>query len=357
MVDGRARSPDPLGPARRRAPGVGVVADGRVERRVRLLHVVAIVVGAIAFGLIIERVGWASTRDAIAGAGTWFVAIAAIDLCVVGCDAAGVYCFVRAEAPVGYARVFAAQASGTAINRLTPGNSLGEPIKVTMLLDHVPQTTAVSAIVKFNLATLYVAIVVIVVGVPLTLVTLDLPANVDLAVWLGTALIIAAALALAALLRRGALATLLRGAARLRLVSAARADRWIARTAAIDANIRSFRDPWSRRGIAWVLGSRALHCLGTLAVLAAAGITPSAPIVIGMFSVGILVNWVASIVPLGLGVADGTNYVLYGALGAAPVAGLVFTAVNRARNVVLAGLGLLVMMIANLVDRAGGDDA
>ena len=75
------------------------------------------------------------------------------------------------------------------------------------------------------------------------------------------------------------------------------------------------------------------------------------PVVIAMLSVGILVTWLSNIIPLGLGIADGTNYVLYGLLGAAPVAGLLFTMVNRLRTVVLALLGLSVMAIANLYDR------
>ena len=75
------------------------------------------------------------------------------------------------------------------------------------------------------------------------------------------------------------------------------------------------------------------------------------PIVIGMLSVGIVVQWMSSIVPLGFGLADGTNYFLYGALGSSPLAGLAFTMVNRTRTVVLAAMGLAVMAIANLYDR------
>ena len=70
-----------------------------------------------------------------------------------------------------------------------------------------------------------------------------------------------------------------------------------------------------------------------------------------MLSVGILISWLSNVLPLGLGLADGTNYALYGLLGASPEAGLVFTMVNRLRTVVLAVMGLAIMAIANAMHR------
>jgi len=320
-------------------------------RRIRALHLATLALGAIAFAVLVRQLGWQTFERAVVGAGWWFAVLAAVDLGTVFCDAAGVHAFARAHGPVSYWRVFAAQASGMAINRLTPGNSLGEPIKVTMLLPHVARDTAVAAIVKFNLATLYVAIAVIVLGVPLTLLSLELSARVELAVWLGTIVLLLLAFALALVVRRGALATILEAARGVRLISAPRATRWIAKSRAIDADIRSFGDPAARRALAFVAASRAVHFVGTIAVLEAAGIPFTMPIVIGMLSVGILVTWAASIVPLGLGVADGTNYLLYGALGSVPALGLDFTMVTRTRTLVLAAMGLAIMVVANLVGR------
>lgn len=322
-----------------------------------ILRLLALAAGAVGFGVLVDRVGWHAMTDAVAGAGWWFAWIALIDIASVFCDAGAVYCFVRAEAAVPYARVFAAQASGIAINRLTPGNSLGEAVKVTMLVDHVPRTTAVSAIVKFNLATLYVALAVIVLGVPLTLLGLELPPRVELAVWIGTAALVGLAGVLVVVLRRGAVATLIAALRHLQLVAPARAARWTTRVGALDASIRAFGDPWSRRGVLCVAGSRVLHFAATIAVLRAAAVPMTPPIVIGMLSVGIVVLWVSSIVPLGLGLADGTNYVLYGALGGSPLAGLAYTMVNRTRTCVLAAIGLAVMALASLRDRGRHDGA
>lgn len=316
-----------------------------------MLHALALVVGVVALVILLDQLGIEGLEHTVIDVGWWFAVIAAIDLASLVCDAGGVYCFVRPLAPISYPRVFVAQASGLAINRLTPGNSLGEPIKVTMLMAHVPEAAAVSAIVMFNLASYIVAIAVIVLGVPLTLLSLDLPSRVQLAVIVATAILLSVVVGLVALARRGAVATLVHAARRLRLVSAARAQRWERAIADIDANVRQFGGASTRRALGFVIASRALNMAGSVVILVAAGMPLTAPLVIGLLSVGILVTWMSNVVPLGLGLSEGGNYALAGLLGASPRSGIDFAMINRVRTVVLASMGLVVMLIANLVDR------
>lgn len=314
-------------------------------------HVVALAVGAVALAFLIDRLGTDGFERVILGTGKWFLVIAAIDLASVFSDAAGVYCFVRPLAPISYFRVLAAQASGIAINRLTPGNSLGEPVKVTMLMAHVPETAAIPAIVMFNISSYLVAVSMIGIGVPLTLLSLDLSTGATVAVLVVTGLLVVVVSGLVVLARRGALATLVRAGRRLRLYSAARAERWQARIAGIDANIQRFGDPATRRALVFVIASRLLNMSGALVILIALDTELTMPLVIGTLSVGILITWISNVIPLGLGLADGGTYALYGVLGGVPGAGLEFAMVNRVRTVVLASMGLTVMAIANVVDR------
>ena len=321
-------------------------------RALQVFHAIALIIGIIAFVVLVDRMGLAGLYRVIGGIGFWFLVIAAIDLVSVMCDAGAVYYFANANAnaEVSYWRVFAAQASGLAINRLTPGNAMGEPVKVTMLVEHVPQRVAISAIVMFNVATTLIAIAAIVIGVPITLLLVELPGQLQLLVWIATGVLVVAALAQIILVRRGALGTLITGARRVGL-SADRAGRWQTRIAGIDAQLQHLGAPGSRRGFVFVIGSRLLNQAGTVVLLIASGIPLSAPLVAAMLSVGILVSWMSNIVPLGMGIADGTNYALYGALGATGAQGLDFTMINRARTFVLALMGLTVMLIANVVDR------
>jgi uncharacterized protein (TIRG00374 family) len=338
------RTPDRLSALRCSVP------SGR-HPAARVFNLIALGVGAIGLAVVIDELGWDGIRKAVIGTGAWFAVIAAIDLCGSLCDAYGIRGFIRPRAAVPFANVFAAQISGIAINRLTPGNSLGEPVKVTMLVRaEVPVDVAVSAIMMFNLSTIYVGIAAIVLGVPLTALMLDLPPSIERLVWIGLGVLVAVAVILALLVRRGVIGSLVGALAAVRIISSERAQRWRARTAAIDSRLRAIGDARSSglgQGLAGVLGSRLFNWVGTIIVLHAADIPLEPALVVASLTVGILITWMSNIVPLGLGLADGTNYALYGLLGASPVAGLLFTMINRLRTIVLALMGLLVMTIAS----------
>jgi hypothetical protein len=319
-----------------------------------VFHAGVLLVGGAALAVVIERLGLASMKDAIAGVGKWFAIIAAIDLVSATCDAFAIHAFVRGAAPVSYVRVFGAQLSGMAINRLTPGHSLGEPLKATLLARSAPAGLSVSAILSFNLCTVFVGVASIVIGVPITMLALDLSSEVELAVWIGTVLLAGIAVALALLVRRGVVGTLVEVLAALRAISRARADRWRGQTDPIDARLRGLLDgsiPGLGRGLAGVIGSRCFNWLGTIALLHAADIPMTPAIVIASLSVGILVTWMSNVIPLGLGLADATNFALYGLLGATAAAGLVFTMVNRVRTVLLAAIGLTALAVVTFVHR------
>jgi uncharacterized protein (TIRG00374 family) len=313
---------------------------------------IALVIGAVALAFVLHALGWTGARDAIVGTGAWFLALAAVDLVSVTCDAYAIHRLLGRRVP--YLKVFAAEASGIAINRLTPGNTLGEPVKVAMLSRDTTMTVAVAAVVMFNLTTMYTGIAAIALGVPTTALLLDLPHGAVVIAWVGLALLVVVAVAVALLVRRGAVVTLVHGLARIRLISVARAEGWSVRLQELDAQLKVLGDTRNhdiRGAIAGVLGSRVCNWIGTVLVIHACGISLTPALVVAMLSVGILVTWFSNIIPLGLGIADGTNYVLYQLLGATAAEGLVFTMVNRVRTVALAVMGLTIMVIANAVAR------
>ena len=331
-----------------------IVPEAR-HRASHFFHVGILLVGATGLGFAIDQLGTDGMSRVLA-TGWWFALIALIDLVGTLFDALGIYAFIRPKQEVSYWAVFAAQSSGLAVNRLTPGNSLGEPVKVTMLRTHaVPTSLAVSAVVMFNLVTMYVGIAVIVIGVPITAVLIDLPHEVTIVVWGATALLVAVAVAVIFILRRGAVSTLIGMISSIRFLSRERAARWRKKIVDIDARLRdllgSTRESGLRLGIVGVAGSRVLNWAGTMAVMHAADIPMRPSLVIAALSVGVIVTWASNIVPLGLGIADGANFVLYSVLGATPDAGLVFTMINRLRIVVLALIGLAIMAIAHSTHR------
>ena len=311
--------------------------------------------GSVALLYLMHQLGIANAKLVLSDAGWWFPLILALDLAALACDAAAIHAFMRPEARmVSYWRVLAAQASGRAINVVTPGGALGEATKISMLVGHAPRARVVSSIVLFNLATFYLSVTIVVIGVPLTTVLVDLPHELAIAVWVALGVLAVLVAALAGLIHRGAVGTAAAAARWLRFVSADRADRWRAKLAEIDGHLRELhadRSPGTHAGLALLGASRLCSWSATTVVLHALGVSLSAPLLVGVFSVGVLIGWMSSIIPFGIGIADGSNYALYRVLGAGGTHGVFVTLLGRARSLAIATLGLLVMAAGHTASR------
>lgn len=320
-----------------------------------VFNIAVLVVGVVALGFMMNRLGWATARDVMVDAGGWFPLVLALDLAALACDAAAIHAFMRPEARmVSYGQVLAAQASGRAINILTPGGALGEATKITMLAAHAPRARAVSSIVLFNLATFYLSVAIVVIGVPITATLVDLPHQLAVAVWIGLAVVVGLVIGLAVVIDRGAIDTAFAALRRLHVVSPERAAGWRDKLADIDRHLRELhtdRSPGTYAGLALLGASRLLQWSATIAALHAVGIALTAPLVVGVLSVGVLIGWMSSIIPFGIGLADGSYYALFGVLGAPGPHGVLVTLLGRARSLALAAIGLAVMATGHTANR------
>lgn len=320
-----------------------------------LFNLAALVVGTIALVFMIRNLGIDNAKDIIARVGPWFPIIVGLDIVATLLDAAAIHAFMRPEARmVSYVRVLAAQASGRSISLLTPGGVIGEATKMTMLVSHAPKSRVVSAIALFDLATLYLSVAILIVGVPLTVTLVDLPRQLELIVWIGLAVMIALVVGIGFVIRRGAAGTVLDIVGKLRFISKERIAKWKDKLGDIDEHLRELhgdRSPGTHLGFALVGVSRIATWLTTGVILYAVGVPITGTLLIGVFSCGVLVTWVSSVIPLGLGIADGANAALYGVLGASGPLGIAATNVDRARSVCVAILGLVAMGVAHLVNR------
>ncbi|NVB76778.1 MAG: flippase-like domain-containing protein [Kofleriaceae bacterium] len=336
-----------------------------------------LVVGTVALVWMLNRLGMTNVRRVFAGVGSWFFVIVAFDVAALACEAGAIREFMRPEARmVSYWRVLAAQASGRAINILTPGGALGEPTKITMLVSSAPRGRVVSSIVLLNLAAFYLSVAIVIVGVPITALLVDLPHDLRLVVWVGLGILVPLVVAIGVMIQRGALQTVLGAARGLRLLSAERKDKWAAKLAELDRHIRSLqasgseagthgsttparshgsttpaRSPGTRSGLLLVCSARLCSWSATTLALYSVGVHLHFTLLAGVFSVGVLIGWISAIVPFGLGVADGGNYALFNVLGASGAQGVFVTLLGRARSLTLALLGLVAMAAAHSVNR------
>src|SRR5688500_8874867 len=109
----------------------------------RVLRGVALIVGLVAFAVMAYKLGWSGLTRVLVETGWWFLVIALIDVGSAMSDGAAIKAIASEHAVIPYGRCVAAQLGGVAINRLTPGNALGEPIKIGILVERIPRDSAV----------------------------------------------------------------------------------------------------------------------------------------------------------------------------------------------------------------------
>ncbi|HEY5952042.1 MAG TPA: lysylphosphatidylglycerol synthase transmembrane domain-containing protein [Kofleriaceae bacterium] len=320
-----------------------------------VFNIAVLIVGGVALAWMLNKLGWDNVKRVLAGVGGWFGVIVALDVAALACEAAAIREFMRPESRmIAYWRVLAAQASGRAINILTPGGALGEATKVSMLVAHVPRGRVVSSIVLLNLSSFYLSVAILLVGVPITALLVDLPHELKIVVWTGLAVLVPLVIALGVLIQRGALGTVLATARRMHIVSPERAQRWTARLTDVDRRIRELqadRTAGTRMGLLLICAARLCAWSATTVVLYTVGVKLGFTVLCGVFSVGVLIGWISAFVPFGLGVADGSNYALFDVLGAAGAHGVFVTLLGRARSLTLALLGLCVMAAGHASNR------
>jgi hypothetical protein len=309
-----------------------------------IFNLVMLVVGSAALAWLLRSTSWHELRNVLIGVGIWAAVILALELGGVCCDAAALKSFMAPEARmVSYIRVLGAQASGRAINVLTPGGALGEATKVSMLSEHVPRARVLSSLVLHSVSKLYLEVTLMVIGIPITLLLVDLPDALKLMVFIGMGVLIPAMIALGFMIQRGAVSSLVGILRRTRLISVDRAKDWKEKLKETDQHIRELhkhRSSGTYRGLMFVLVAKLLTVASTITVMAALDIDLTAKLIIGVLSVGVLVTWISAIVPLGMGLADGGNYALYSLLGAGGDHGMYYTMLTRARSLLIAVLGL-----------------
>jgi uncharacterized membrane protein YbhN (UPF0104 family) len=308
-----------------------------------VFNLVVFLIGGAALVWMLRTTSWSEVAEVVADVGAWSVVIITLDLTSLVLDAKAWHAFMRPEARmVPFWRVLGAWSSGRAINVLTPGGGLGEAVKVTMLDGHAPRARVLSSIVLLNVSMLYFSVSVMLIGIPITLLLVDLPDALNVMVALGF------------VIHRGAMRSLVGTLRRFRLISAERAKVWKEKLKDVDRHIKelhSDRTSGTRAGFGYVLASKLVNYSATITLLGAVGVPLSPALVIGVLSVGVLISWIAAIVPLGLGLADGGNYALYSLLGATGQQGLFVTLLARARSIAVALLGLAMMAGLTVLDR------
>jgi len=174
--------------------------------------------------------------------------------------------------------------------------------------------------------------------------TLPLPSWLVRTLWIGTGIALTFGVSVALLVRAGMVSSVLGALARLRLLSAARAARLAERGRELDGELRGAGGWRAWRPGGFALISKLLQWLAAWIVMHANGHAPPLEVMAAVATAGTLINIVANVVPLGLGVTEGGTAALMAALGQPPSLGVTMAMARRAVQLLYAAFGLLLLV-------------
>ena len=296
----------------------------------------------IAFAITIHVVGVSTIATHLQTIGPWFLLLLAIEATATFCDAGGVYMMSRGPGAPPYSKVLVALFAGRAVNSVTPGGNVGEALKIALLARECSARRAIAAVMTVTLGGFVVAMSIVALGSLTTALVFDLPRAAEIALVICGSGCAAIATALAFLLKRGMLVSVATAARRLHLIPPARLERWRRDLANIDDRLRR-PNPHRRYAFALIVTSQILQ-RGLVAVtIVATGYTLGFPQMIAVLTAGLVLAWVSNVVPMGVGISEGGNGVLFSMIGAPSSIGVALALAHRVNQIVFAAIGFTIL--------------
>ena len=320
--------------------------------------------GLAAIGTYFKRIGWG-----------WFVVVV-LEIAITTMDATAIRAFLSPESDkVRLRSALLSQLAGRAVNAVTPSGNLGEAVKVSVLVEHVSQSRAVATILLYNVVSFSVELITVGIAALLMAVFLPMPATLRWALLAGGVLVLALAVAIYALVRRGVLVSSARlfaripvpGLASLRgrlwkqprpsryLLSAERFARWEPRLRSIDDKmllVEGARVRDRRLGILMVTLSRLTSMTLSFLLLIAMGETLTIGFVASITVGSFFIYMASTLVPMGIGINEGGYNAMFRALGENPARGTALILARRVALIMYAAIGLVLVTASETVQRA-----
>ena len=306
---------------------------------------ISIVIGLIALVATIWIVGPAELLSYFRKIGWFFIVIVVIELISSTLDGTAVYFMARGPT---WREAVVAQIAGRGINSITPGGNLGEAVKIGLLSRRCPMRRAVAAVMYVGIIAVTIAFSVIAVGTAATPFMFDMPTAAKIALWVGAAVAAGIAFSLIWLMHHGMLSKIASVLSRLHILRKVLA-KWKKTLEEVDARLSGHADGEHRaKAIACIAVSQILQKTLSYVTVLAAGYTLSPGQFLAMLSAGVLVGWISTIIPMGLGISEGGNVALFTMIGAPASLGLALALARRVNQIVFASIGFSVLMADRL---------
>jgi glycosyltransferase 2 family protein len=309
----------------------------------RAIKIVLLALGAILLAVLVYRIG-AEPILATLGRLTWwqFVLVCLPYAAIAAADTLGWrFAFSRDRAP--FRRLYGARLAGEALNLVTAIGAVGgEAAKAWLVRRDVAYEESVPSIIIAKTTITLAQTLFLFLGVVLAWSTLPAGADVGRAMaWL----LVVELLAVGGFVAAQVSGLVARGGRLLRMLGASEG---VAYAETLQRALRDYyRTQWRRLGLSlgfhlagWLLGA-----LDAAVILWALDLhTPIATATI-IEAIGSGVRFATFLVPASLGPSEAANVAAFAALGLGAGAGLAFSFVRRARQVVWVAIGLAVLVV------------
>lgn len=312
------------------------------------------VLGLAALAITVHRLGGHTIVHQFRMIGWWWLLVIGFEMTITGLDALAIRSFASPDR-VSMRTALLAQLAGRSINVVTPGASLGEAVKVSVLTDALDGARAVAAILLYNIVGFVVELLLVALAAPFMALLVPMREGARVSFLVAGAVALVVSLGLYFLVRRGMLASVVKLGVRLRLVSQTRFDRWQTKLASVDDKLRLTAGARRRDrivGIGAVVVSRTLSTALSLVLMVAIGEHVGIAFVAAYVVGGFVIYIASNLVPMGVGVSEGGYYGLFTAMHAHPVLGVVLVLSRRCVLVVYAAVGFLLVLVSETVRRA-----
>lgn len=310
----------------------------------RTVKTVLLVLGALLLAALVYRVGAKAILETMARLSWWqFLLVCIPSTASMACDTLGWrFAFARDRAP--FWRLYGARVVGEALNLVTAVGSVGgEAAKAWLVRRDVSYEESIPSIVIAKTTITIAQALFLLIGIVFAWTSL----NADSQILRGMLwLLVIEVAAVAGFFGAQLLGLVARGG---RLLKTFGVVDDASRATQLDEALRGYyRREWSRfaLSVAFHLAGWLLAALEAFVMLWALGIDASAVTATVIEALGSGVRFATFLVPGSLGAYEGANAAAFGALGFGAGAGLTFSLLRRARQVVwvVVGIGVLIAM-------------
>lgn len=312
---------------------------------------VSVVIGIGALIATVYFVGPGVILDRLRAIGWFFVLLVGLEIVSSVFDATAIYFMADGPGRPSWRKSVVAQIVGRGVNSVTPGGNLGEVLKVGLLSQRCSPKRIVAAVMYVNLMRVVMQLSVVAIGVAATAFLFDVPRPVMLLLILGGVVSAGVAIAIVYLMRRGMLSTLSNALAHVHIISKKRRQSWTKTLEEVDSRLRGHDNQHRTKALIFIGISQLLEKGLTYLTIFAAGYFLGPGQFLALLSAGVLLGWISSIIPMGLGISEGGNVALFSLIGAPAPLGLALALARRVNQIVFAAIGFAVLTADRAADR------